>query len=791
MDDNATEASIHQRTPDTPPQPLDDAPTEDTAINNTSADVVMAEDAEPAPVDVKMSPKEPTPLAEPRSDNPLDAPEGPRPEIEDAEAIEENVVADEAVEKKDDIEGDAEEAVNGEEQTTQDKANLEASARSHLATQTHAIILPSYSTWFDMSTIHPNEQKALPEFFNSRNRSKTPAVYKDYRDFMVNTYRLNPTEYLTFTACRRNLAGDVCAIMRVHAFLEQWGLLNYQVDPDSRPSNIAPPFTGHFRVIADTPRGLQPFQPAPNARLTTGKPHPSTERRISQPLPSGSDLNLSVRQNIYDQQGKDITPAADQDGANGESLDKRLAQPEKPVHCQSCANDCTRERWHRVKSAPDAVSGKTAAMNKFDVCPQCYTDGRFPEQSVASEFVKLENPQYGASGTHGTDKDRAWDDRETLLLLEGLEAFDDDWYSVAEHVGTRTREQCVLKFLQLEVEDKYIAAESTNNGNNASADSGLAYLGAGRVPFSQADNPVMSVLSFLAGGVDPAVAAAASGQAVDEMVRTMDERRKTLQQRFEEQHTKSGSTAAEARSPGATAPAPADTTPSTVVKPEQGTETDSVMDVDNAVTTQSSKKPNDPATTALALASARSFALASHTERHIASLLSTATSLQLEKLSLKLQQFSEMEALLAAERRDVERRSKELFLERLAWRRRCDVVREAVTKGVEMGLGKEDGEGLRTVTEALKGFGIKNERLELSAASATAHVDGQPMAAEAGGVVGEDSMVVDKIEDQDASAANPVSAADISGPAAPFIPDVAAQVQPISEDDPTFKKYDI
>jgi len=111
----------------------------------------------------------------------------------------------------------------------QTKSALETSARSHLIAQTHAIILPSYSTWFDMHAIHNLEKKALPEFFNTRNRSKTPAVYKDYRDFMVNTYRLNPAEYLTVTACRRNLAGDVCAIMRVHAFLEQWGLINYQV----------------------------------------------------------------------------------------------------------------------------------------------------------------------------------------------------------------------------------------------------------------------------------------------------------------------------------------------------------------------------------------------------------------------------------------------------------------------------------------------------------------------------------------------------------------------------------
>ena len=102
-------------------------------------------------------------------------------------------------------------------------------ARRYLAAQSHPVIIPSYSTWFSLSTIDPIERRSLPEFFNSRNRSKVPAIYKDYRDFMVNTYRLNPSEYLTVTACRRNLAGDVCAIMRVHAFLEQWGIINYQV----------------------------------------------------------------------------------------------------------------------------------------------------------------------------------------------------------------------------------------------------------------------------------------------------------------------------------------------------------------------------------------------------------------------------------------------------------------------------------------------------------------------------------------------------------------------------------
>lgn len=82
-----------------------------------------------------------------------------------------------------------------------------------------------------------------------------------------------------FTLCR-SLAdpdlGDVCAIIRVHAVLEQWGLLNYQVDPDSKPTAVGPPFTGHFRVSADTPRGIQPVFPAVSASTVIKKTDATT-----------------------------------------------------------------------------------------------------------------------------------------------------------------------------------------------------------------------------------------------------------------------------------------------------------------------------------------------------------------------------------------------------------------------------------------------------------------------------------------------------------------------------------
>lgn len=124
---------------------------------------------------------------------------------------------------------DAEDMDGDSAQVEANRARIEQEARKYLAAQTHEVVIPSYSAWFDMSKINKVEERALPEFFNSRNRSKTPAIYKDYRDFMINAYRLRPRDYLTLTACRRNLAGDVCAILRVHAFLEQWGLINYQV----------------------------------------------------------------------------------------------------------------------------------------------------------------------------------------------------------------------------------------------------------------------------------------------------------------------------------------------------------------------------------------------------------------------------------------------------------------------------------------------------------------------------------------------------------------------------------
>ncbi|XP_036007269.1 SWI/SNF complex subunit SMARCC2 isoform X3 [Fundulus heteroclitus] len=286
--------------------------------------------------------------------------------------------------------------------------------------QTHHIIIPSYAAWFDYNSVHAIERRALPEFFNGKNKSKTPEIYLAYRNFMIDTYRLNPQEYLTSTACRRNLAGDVCAIMRVHAFLEQWGLINYQVDSESRPTPMGPPPTSHFHVLADTPSSLVPLQP-----------------KTSQ------------------------TPAT---------------QP--------------------MMTFPDKVKEKPTDLQNFGLRTDMYS------KKTAS-----------AKSKSAASSMREWTEQETLLLLEGLEMYKDDWNKVSEHVGSRTQDECILHFLRLPIEDPYLEDSSSTLGP-------LAYQ---PVPFSQAGNPVMSTVAFLASVVDPRVASAAAKSALEEFSRMKEE----------------------------------------------------------------------------------------------------------------------------------------------------------------------------------------------------------------------------------------------------------------------------
>ncbi|KMZ03283.1 SWI/SNF complex subunit SMARCC1 isoform X1 [Drosophila simulans] len=292
--------------------------------------------------------------------------------------------------------GDGENSQTGKTSDNSNTQEFSSSAKEdmedNVTEQTHHIIVPSYSAWFDYNSIHVIEKRAMPEFFNSKNKSKTPEIYMAYRNFMIDTYRLNPTEYLTSTACRRNLAGDVCAIMRVHAFLEQWGLINYQIDADVRPTPMGPPPTSHFHILSDTPSGLQSINPQKTQQPSAAKTLLDLDKK---PLGKDGGLELGDKSGLTS-----IKTEALENGAAG-GLSSGVSQ--------------FGLKLDQYAKKPAAMRNRTAA-------------------SMARE----------------------WTDQETLLLLEGLEMHKDDWNKVCEHVGSRTQDECILHFLRLPIEDPYL-----------------------------------------------------------------------------------------------------------------------------------------------------------------------------------------------------------------------------------------------------------------------------------------------------------------------------------------------
>lgn len=332
---------------------------------------------------------------------------------------------------------------------------FQESAKRYLVEQTAQVIVSSFAKWFDLSKIHDIEKKSLPDFFvEDGSGYKSSQDYKYIRDFIVNTFRLNPKEYLTITAVRRNLSGDVTNIIRIHQFLEQWGLINYQIDPKTKSSVLGPQYTGHFQITMDAPQGLVPFVPE-NAELTKAIPSnvTKTDDLNNENIPTAKEnelpLNLEIRRNVY---------------ATGEK--KTNYKTNNIVHysCSICGKDTTEVRYHNLKIKSYMYNPTSTINNASVLCEICYDQGLFPLSFHSSDFIQLKK----------TEEGEKWSEQEILLLLEGIEMFgtyeppsstgpvnvnanlNNQWDKISEHVATKTREQCIIKFIQLPIEDKFL-----------------------------------------------------------------------------------------------------------------------------------------------------------------------------------------------------------------------------------------------------------------------------------------------------------------------------------------------
>jgi len=180
------------------------------------------------------------------------------------------------------------------------------------------------------------ERKAMAEWFTGTCASKTASTFVESRDLIVKLFRDSPNRHLTATECRRHLAIDVCAVLRLHAFLEHWGLINYNINTSQRPVARGPMDSTGLPVLIALPNGtLVPKDVLSAGGVVEGG---SAATKAKNVVPSS---HAGTHPNIFH------TGAADP------------VVYEAQIRCTVTGDVCTADRYHCVQK-PDLVISPAA-----------------------------------------------------------------------------------------------------------------------------------------------------------------------------------------------------------------------------------------------------------------------------------------------------------------------------------------------------------------------------------------------------------------------------------------------
>lgn len=279
---------------------------------------------------------------------------------------------------------------------------------------------PLLASWFSWARIHSLEERAFASFFNGKSEDQTPNVYMEIRNAIMKKFHMDPQSWVEPNDLVGLSIGNSEARRQVMEFLDHWGLINFQPFPllDSTMS------AANVDEVAKTASLIEKLYHFQEVQLC---PRAGSETNISElTLPSQLLPESPISENLLSPDGLAVE-----------------------YHCNACSTDCSKKRYHCQTKAD------------FDLCSECYNDGKFGFGMVPADFILMENAEVpGSSGGN-------WTDQETLLLLEALELYGEDWNEIADHVATKTKEQCILYFVQMPIEDSFLDGEDSNNAGSS------------------------------------------------------------------------------------------------------------------------------------------------------------------------------------------------------------------------------------------------------------------------------------------------------------------------------------
>ncbi|CAA6663842.1 unnamed protein product [Spirodela intermedia] len=341
------------------------------------------------------------------------------------------------------------------------------------------LLVPVHSDWFNPSTVHRMERQVVPHFFSGKSNDHTPERYMLLRNKIVAKYLENPARKLSLADCQGlapSNGSDLYDLSRIVRFLDHWGIINYLAllgrrEPKTGDAVLREENDGELLVHVAALKSI-------DSLVQFDRPRSSYRPEDLTVLSSSSGLGAPVLATIEQ---------------------KSLAVTYITI---------------LLVVKPPVLQSIELFLADLSLCSDCFHEGRFIVGHSSASFSRVEslNQSCDLNGDH-------WSDQETLLLLEALEVFNDNWNEIADHVGTKSKAQCILHFLRLPMEDgllESIHVPGTNSSDSAEGinkdanDAGAS----ARLPFGDSGNPLMSLVAFLAAAVGPRVGAACAGAAL-------------------------------------------------------------------------------------------------------------------------------------------------------------------------------------------------------------------------------------------------------------------------------------
>ncbi|KAJ7967336.1 SWI/SNF complex subunit SWI3D [Quillaja saponaria] len=299
------------------------------------------------------------------------------------------------------------------------EAGIEAEFEAIRSRSTNVHVVPSHCGWFSWTTIHPIEERTLPSFFAGKTENRTLDVYMEIRNWIMKKFHAKPDAQIELKDLSELDVGELDARQEVMEFLDHWGLINFH------------PFPSTDTVVASADDDGE----AEKKSLGQSLYHFDTMQFCSPVIPKTNLMSPALPSRLFP------------DSAIAEAF-LRQEGPVVEYHCNSCSTDCSRKRYHCQKQAD------------FDLCTDCFNNGKFGSGMSVLDFILMEPAEVpGVSGGK-------WTDQETLLLLEALELYKENWNEIAEHVATKTKAQCILHFVQMPIQDTFLDCDDDIDANS-------------------------------------------------------------------------------------------------------------------------------------------------------------------------------------------------------------------------------------------------------------------------------------------------------------------------------------